>query len=166
MWLAFRTHRNSARSSAQGRRQSAEVVLEREETHEEALVRKEREAKARGDFIDLTGPEEAGVAEGAASASIASSSSAPNHRVAAASGPKSKRRRVENGSDNDRLLEIIADIDNGDGIKDRVWPILQREQMSSVDAFDGLDIAAMQSVGVKLGDANRIIKAVKAAVAD
>ena len=141
-------------------------MLEREETHEEALVRKEREAKARGDFIDLTGPEEAGVAEGAASASIASSSSAPNHRVAAASGPKSKRRRVENGSDNDRLLEIIADIDNGDGIKDRVWPILQREQISSVDAFDGLDIAAMQSVGVKLGDANRIIKAVKAAVAD
>ena len=128
-------------------------MLEREETHEEGLIRKEREAKASGGFVERP-----------ASASIASSSSAPNARVAAASGPKSKRRRVENGSD--RLLEIIEGIDNGDGIQDRVWPIFQREQISSVDAVDGLDIAALQSVGVKLGDANRIIKAVKAAVAD
>ena len=130
-----------------------------EETHEAGLIRKEREAKASG-----------GVVERPASPSIASSSSAPKARVAAASGPKSKRRRVENGSD--RLLEIIEGIDNGvpcpygDRIQDRVWSIFQREQISSVDAVDGLDIAALQSVGVKLGDANRIIKAVKAAVAD
>jgi len=58
----------------------------------------------------------------------------------------------------DALIELLDGL--GGGVKDRVWPIFTKENITSMDALEGLDRDSLRSVGVTLGDANRIIKAV------
>lgn len=57
--------------------------------------------------------------------------------------------------------DVVALLDEvGDGITDRVWPILQAELVTELYVLVQLSRLDLQSLGIKLGDAVRVITAI------
>ena len=59
------------------------------------------------------------------------------------------------------MNDVVALLDEvGGGLKERVWPILQEQLVTEMYLLTQLNRSDLQSLGIKLGDALRVITAV------
>ena len=118
-----------------------------------------------------------------AGATAGSAAAATTTDTAGSIGPTSKKRRLRmhgtpaapSAASIDRApAQALVPVDDSGlqamldaiGLKERVWDTFRQEDITDMDALVGLDKADLQGIGITLGAANRILKAVVARTAD